>query len=100
MEMLGEKVKCKLCGKIGLAKDKKGLRMHYRIAHNEILSKKANLLDYFGPASQDEVVDVISPSQKQLLKEKSRKWKKASNGLTVLKNAFTRIIYTPMGNKR
>lgn len=97
---MGEKLKCKLCGKIGLAKDKKGLRMHYRIAHNEILSKKANTLDYFEPASQDEVVDIISPTYKQLIKVKIRKRKRASNGLTILKNTFTRIIYTPMGNKR
>ena len=97
---MGEKVKCKLCEKIGFLKDKKGLRRHYRLAHNEILSKKANILDYFEPISQDAVVDIISPSQKQLIKEKSRKLKRGSSAPAVLKNTFTRIIYTPMGNKR
>lgn len=97
---MGEKLKCKVCGKIGFAKDKKGLRMHYRLAHNEILSKKANILDYFEPTFQDVVVDIISPSHKQLIKEKCGKRKRGSNGPIVFKNTFTRIISTPMGNKR
>lgn len=98
--MIEEKVKCKLCGKVGFSKDKKGLKRHYRLAHDEILSKKANLLDYFEATSHDAVVDIISPSYKQIIKEKTSGRKKGSSRLTVLKNAFTRIIYTPMGNKR
>lgn len=98
--MTAEKVKCKTCGKVGFLKDKKGLRRHCRLAHNVTLSKKANITDYFEPTSQDAIVDIFSPSQKQLLKEKSRKRKRGSNSSEVLKNTFTRIIYTPMGNKR
>lgn len=98
--MMGEKVKCKICGKVGFAKDKKGLRRHYRLIHDETLSKKANILDYFDPTSHDAIAEIISPSQKVLIKENSRKWKKSFNGVTVLKNSLTKIIYTPMGNKR
>lgn len=98
--MTAEKVKCKICGKIGFARDKDGLRTHCRLAHNEILSKKEDILNYFEPTSEDVVVDIISPSHKKWVKEKNKKKKKRSNGLVVLKNAFTRIIYTPMGNKR
>lgn len=98
--MLEEKVKCKACGKVGLSKDKEGLKRHYCLAHNEILSKKADLSDYFEPTSHDAVVEIISPSQKEKIKEKSRKRKRGVNGIMVLKNTFSRIIYTPMGNKR
>ena len=98
--MTAEKVKCKTCGKVGFVKDKQGLRRHCRLAHNVTLSKKANIADYFEPTSQDAIVDIISPSQKQLIKEKSNKRKRGSNSPIVLKNSFTRILYTPMGNKR
>ena len=94
------KVKCKICGKVGFSNDKKGLKRHYRLVHNEVLSEEANLLDYFKPTSQDAVVNIFSPTYKKKMKEKSRKRKRGASGLTILKNTFTRIIYTPMGNKR
>ena len=100
--MLEEKVKCKTCGKVGLAKDNKGLRRHLRLAHTTCVSKKDCIADYFEPADIDAPVEILSVTRKAYRKIKNKKWTKWNR--TSINKDFKaqplKIIYTPMGNKR
>ena len=52
---MSEKVKCKICGKVGLAKDNKGLIKHLRLAHNDCVSTDFNKEEYFEAADPDSI---------------------------------------------
>lgn len=98
-----EKVKCKICGKVGLAKDAKGLARHLRLSHNKNVSKKFNIETYYEPADPDSVIQIVSGLRKDFLKERKRKTfrkYKLSSGSTStsVKNPYAKIIYTPMAN--
>ena len=98
-----EKRKCKICGKVGLSKDVKGLRRHLRLGHNNCIPKEFNVEDYFEPVDIDAVVEIFSGTRKAYRKQKNKKWTKWQRGLggtKSFKSPHAKIIYTPMGNKR
>lgn len=92
-----EKVKCKICGKVGFAKDKKGLSRHLRLIHNKSVSKKDSN-KHFEPAEPDSIIEIRSSSLKSLRKEQNKKWTEWKRPDSRGKNPFARIIYTPMKN--
>ncbi len=97
------KVKCRICGKVGVADDNKGLREHLRLSHNKCVSKKYDKESYFEPADPDALVEFYHGGLKEYMKKRNKKWtnwKKGSKGSKPAKNPFAKIIYTPMGNKR
>ena len=97
------KVKCKICGKVGLADDNKGLREHLRLSHNECVSKKYNKDTYFEPTDSDIPLDFYHGGLKKYMKNRNKKWTNWKIDLKetkTTKNPFAKIIYTPMGNKR
>ncbi len=101
--MIEPKLKCKICGKVALAKDVKGLQRHLRLSHNEIVSKDCAKEKFFETTDNDAVVDIHSKTWKSYRKEKNKKWKdwkKGAGGTKSDKKPFAKIIYTPMGNKR
>lgn len=93
-----DKVKCKICGKVGLSKADKGLKRHLRLMHNTCVSKDYRIDDYFEPADPDAVIEIFSDSRKAYRKKKNKKWNKWSRNTGTGKNPFARIIYTPMVN--
>ena len=97
-----EKVKCKLCGKVGLAKDEKGLIRHLHLVHNTCVSKKCNLEPYYEQADPDSIIEIRSVSPKAFRKSQNKKWKqwkRGPGGHTLLnEKQYVRIIYTPMTN--
>ncbi len=96
-----EKVKCKICGKIGLAKDYKGLCRHLRLAHNADVSKENCKSDYFEAAAPDSVIEIFSDTHKAYRKLKNEKWNKRNRkSMRQIYNSkeYVRIIYTPMKN--
>ena len=97
---MSEKVKCKICGKVGLAKDNKGLIKHLRLAHNDCVSTDFNKEEYFEAADPDSIIEIRSISIKDWRKKQKRKLTKRLKENSKSKNPFVRIIYTPMGNKR
>lgn len=68
------KVKCKLCGKVGLLSNTKSLNRHMRLAHG-ITSCKG----YFIPTDEDSIVDLMSTTKKSFRKqaniEANKKWR-------------------------
>lgn len=97
-----EKVRCKICGKVGLLSDKKGLMRHMRLIHNTCVSKKGDINAHFDTASPDSIIEIKSDYVKSFFKEKNRKWNKRiiNRNKDEGKNPFVRIIYTPMGNNQ
>ena len=91
-----KKVKCKLCGKVGVRRMPKSLSRHLRLCHN-IFTKSID--EYFEETSSDAIVDLKPGSKKELLKS-IRPKKSKKNSTTIHSNAPAWIIYTPMGNKR
>lgn len=101
--MIETKLKCKICGKVALARDVKGLQRHLRLSHNEIVSKDLIKEKFFETTDDDVVVDIHSKTRKSYRKEKNKKWtdwKRGTGGTKSNKKTLARIIYTPMGNKR
>ena len=92
------KVKCKICGKVGVANADKGLRRHLRLIHNISVSKDFCVGDYFEPTDPDAVIEIFSDSRKTYRKKKNKKWNKWNRNHSEGKNPFVRIIYTPMVN--
>ena len=100
-KMMGEKVKCKICGKVGLIKDDKGLIKHLRLIHNLCVSKKFDKNHYYEPADSDSIIEIKGDSIKSFKKAQNTKWRKymkCSNNRKLHKNQYVRIIYTPMSN--
>ena len=93
-----EKVKCKICGKIGLAKDYKGLNRHLRLNHNICISNDHCKNKYYETADADAVVEISSITRKAFRKLKNLKWKRDNNDKKVKGRQYIRIIYTPMTN--
>ena len=94
------KVKCKICGKVGVANADKGLRRHLRLIHNISVSKDFCVGDYFEPTDPDAVIEIFSDSRKVYRKKKNKKWNKWNRNHSEGKNPFVRIIYTPMEKKK
>ena len=90
-----KKVKCKICGKVGLLKDTKGLMRHLRLVHNEYVSKKNCKANYYEPIDDEAIIEIKSEPIKKILKPKFGKSKKIE-----YKSPFVKILFTPMGNKR
>jgi len=90
------KVKCKLCGKVGLKNQPKALKRHLRFSHNIFNSNEG---DYFEIADPDSVVQLLI-SKKEFRKSMRGGGSRRSGGDNHIKSSFTKIIYTPMGNKR
>lgn len=89
------KVKCKLCGKIGLKKQPKALRRHLRLSHNILTSKTDG---YFEIIDTDAIIEIM---------ESKREFRKSMGGggrrsgaKNYVKLTSTKLIYTAMGNKR
>lgn len=61
------KVKCVLCGKIGLANDKIGLLRHLQLAHN-----KNDIKMFFTP-TKSEIINIFPTTKKAYIKKQSRK---------------------------
>ena len=95
-----EKVRCKICGKVGLLSDKKGLMRHMRLIHNTCVSKKGDINAHFEPADPASIIEIKSAPLKSFRKENNRKWIKWIRNNSGGKNPFVRIIYTPMGNNQ
>lgn len=93
-----EKVKCRLCGKVGLVKDKKGLRRHLRLCHDKNVSKECSIETYYEPADPESIVEIKSVPLKSFVKERNRKKNKKRRETITGKNPFVKIIYTPMVN--
>jgi hypothetical protein len=91
-----KKVKCKLCGKVGVRSMPKGLSRHLRLNHN-IFTK--SLDEYFEETSSDAIVELKPGTKKEFLKSIRPKRPKVKS-TTTYSNTPARIIYTPMGNKR
>lgn len=103
--VVDEKVKCKICGKVGLAYDRKGLARHIRLSHDKHVSKNFEREVYFEPADPDSVIQIISGLRRDFLKERRRKTfgkYKLSSGTRSKEKTYVRpyvrIIYTPMSN--
>ncbi len=99
--MIEQKVKCKICGKIALARDVKGLRRHLRLSHNEIVSRGFLIESYYEITDEDAVVNIHSGTRKSYRNKKNKKWKGwkgVNNDSKNFNNPFARIIYTPMVN--
>ena len=90
------KVKCNICGKVGLRNMPKALTRHLRLSHN-IITKDFG--DYFKEASSDEIVDLKPSTKRERRKVDTPKGKSKSSRFTVFKTP-AKVIYTPMGNKR
>ena len=90
------KVKCNICGKVGLRNMPKALARHLRLAHN-IFTKEID--SYFDETSSDEIVDLKPSTKKEHRKVDTPKRKSKNSRFTVFKTP-ARVIYTPMGNKR
>lgn len=96
--MMEGKVKCKICGKVGVANADKDLRRHLRLTHNTCVSKDYYMDKYFEPAEPDAVIEIFSDSRKAYRKKKNKKWNKWNRNHSGGKNPFVRIIYTPVVN--
>jgi hypothetical protein len=99
--MIELKLKCKICGKVALASDVKGLQRHLRLCHNEIVLKDFPKEMFFEATANDAVVEIHSETRKSYRKKKNKKWKdwkRGTGGTKSGKNPFVRIIYTPMTN--
>jgi len=90
------KVKCNICGKVGLRNMPKALAGHLRLAHN-IFTKEID--SYFDETSSDEIVDLKPSTKRERRKVDTPKGKSKSSRFTILKTP-AKVIYTPMGNKR
>ena len=90
------KVKCRLCGKIGLRNQPKALKRHLRFSHNIFISK---VDEYFEITDSDCVVQLLT-SRKEFRKSMRGIGGRKPGGDNLVRSSFTKIIYTPMGNKR
>lgn len=90
------KVKCNICGKVGLRNMPKALARHLRLSHN-IFTKDID--NYFEVASSDEIVDLKPSTKGERRKVDISKGKSKSSRSTIFKTP-AKVIYTPMGNKR
>ena len=96
-----EKIKCKICGKVGFLKDKKGLQRHLRLVHNICVSKQFDNNEYFESADSDSVIDIKGMLKKDFRRNQKKKWHKLMkcyNNRKSHSNQYVRIIYTPMSN--
>ena len=68
------KVKCTLCGKVGILENKRSLKRHMRLAHG-----KSSAEGFFEPADSDSIVEIMSTSKKSYRKqanvEANKKWR-------------------------
>lgn len=68
------KVKCKLCGKVGIHENKKSLNRHMRLAHG-----KSSAEGFFEPADPDSIIEIMSTSKKSYRKQANvqanKKWR-------------------------
>lgn len=75
------KVKCKICGKVGVANADKGLRRHLRLIHNISVSKDFCVGDYFEPTDPDAVIEIFSDPVKHTGR---RKIKNGISGIEII----------------
>ena len=93
-----DKVKCKICGKVGIANNDKGLIRHLRLAHNICVPNEYDRDDYFEAADPESIIQIRSISVKEWRKKKKRKSSKRRKEECKANNTFVKIIYTPMSN--
>ena len=90
------RVKCKLCGKIGLKKQPKALRRHLHLSHNIFTS---NTDEYYEITDSDSVINILE-SKREFRKSMGGGGGRRSGAKNYIKMTSSKIIYTPMGNKR
>lgn len=95
---MSDKLKCKICGKVGYANNDKALIRHLRLAHNDCVSSEYNKDDYYEAADPDSIIDIKSISVRDWRKKQNRKLSKRRKENYKARNTFVRIIYTPMTN--
>lgn len=97
---MDEKVQCKICGKVGLAKNIKALRKHLHFRHNLC---NFQIDDWFIHADPEVPIDILSCTRKAFMKYKNSQWtdwQEKKEESPKYKKPLAKIIFTPMGNKR
>lgn len=97
--MASNKVKCRICGKVASDYDLKGQKLHL-LSHNIRIPLIYKTDEFFEETDPNAIVEIMSESRKVKQMERNSEWTNWSKGKETDDHQFTRIIYTPMGNKR